>query len=240
MNKKKNMWEIVTIIAIVIGNIAIMYGRSNSDYKIALSLILFGLSIIIIPFIYIFVKQRIILKMYGEEEIIKIQNIIIRKRNIDKYIKILSNDKADNNCDEETLIKNFTIKISEKTKTEELLKNINELLGKIGYNLHISGEDILKKDYEFIKIRRTKGYSTLSHDTNVIINILNNYNLEAINIVNNYESDKNVTINILNNCNLTAKNTVNSNKGDIKMGIVSFDRLEELNELGEYNENIEE
>ncbi len=240
MYKKKNMWEIITIIAIVIGNIAIMYGGINKDNKIALPLVLFGLSIIIIPFIYVFIKQKIILKMYGEEEIIKIQNVIIRKRNIDKYIKILSNGKADNNCDEETLIKNFTIKISEKTQTEELLKNVNSLLEKIGYNLHISEEDILKKDYEFIKIRRTKGYSTLRHDTNVIINILNNHNLEAINIVNNNEGNRNVTIHILNNYNLATINTVNSNEGNINMAIVSFDKLEELNELGDYNENVEE
>ncbi len=202
------MWIIG--VATVMGNVVIIYGRNNSDHKIALV----GLSIMIIPWIYVIIKQNINLKMYGPEEIIKMEEVIISEQNIDKYARILSNGKADN-CDEETLIKNFTIRVSMKTKTEELLKNVNELLEKIGYDLSISEDDILKEDYEFIKIRRAKGYSTLRHDMNVIVNRLNHYNLEAINIANN-------------------------NEGDINMGIVSFDKLEELNELGEYDENIEE
>lgn len=215
MDKEKYMWGMT--IVIFIGDFIIMYGRSNSNHKTALTLILLGFSICLIPFICLIIgiiKQNINLKMYGSEEAIKIEDIIIKQRNIDKYTRILSNGKADN-YNEEELIKNFTIKVSVKTKTEELLKNVNGLLDEIGYNLHISEEDILKKDYEFIRNRREKGYSTLTHDINVIINILNSYNLEAINIIN-------------------------KNEGDINMGIVSFDKLEELNELGEYDENIEE
>lgn len=209
MDKKKDIWIILAVIT------AIIYTRINSQNKIVIPLILLGLCIIVLVFVIIWrIKQNINLKKYGPEEIVKIQRIAVNEKNIDKYAKILSNGKTDN-CDEEILIKEFTTRISIETKIQELLSNVNELLGKIGYDLYIEEDDVLKADYEFIKIRRANGYSTLRHDINVIINILNSHNLEAINIEKN-------------------------NNGDINLGIIPFDKLEELNELGEYDEDIEE
>lgn len=202
MDKKKYIWIIVVII------IAIIYGRMDSKNKIILPLVLLGICIVALICVFIWIiRENICLKKYGPEETVEIKSIILKEKNINQYAQILSNGKTDS-CDEETLIENYTVRISMKTKTQELLKNVNELLDKIGYDLSISEDEIYKRDYEFIKIRRANNYSTLRHDTNVIINILNNANLEAINIER-------------------------ENKGDVRMGIVSFEKLEKFNEIGE-------
>lgn len=202
MDKKKYIWIIVVII------IAIIYGRMDSKNKIILPLVLLGICIVALICVFIWrIRENICLKKYGPEETVEIKSIILKEKNINQYAQILSNGKTDS-CDEEALIENYTVRISMKTKTQELLKNVNELLDKIGYDLSISEDEIYKRDYEFIKIRRANNYSTLRHDTNVIINILNNANLEAINIER-------------------------ENKGDVRMGIVSFEKLEKFNEIGE-------
>lgn len=200
MDKKKYIWIIIVVI------LGVIYERMNSENILSLTLLGFGIMALIYVLIWR-IRENNHLKKYGPEETVKIKSVTLKEKNINQYVQILSNGKADN-CDEETLIENYTVRISMKTKTQELLKKVNELLNKIGYDLSISEDEIYKRDYEFVKIRRANNYSTLRHDINVIIHILNNANLEAINI----EKD---------------------NKGDIRVGIVSFDKLEELNEIGE-------
>lgn len=208
MDKKKYIWIIIVAI------IGVIYGIIDSENKIILPIVLVSILVVIfiIVLIYIIIcKTRE--KRYGPEERVKIISVLLKEENMNQYAQILSNGKTEN-CDENTLIENYTVRISLKTKTEELLKSVNELLNKLGYDLFISEDEIYKRDYEFIKIRRANDYSTLRHDLNVIINILNNFNLEAINIEKN-------------------------NNGDIHMSIVSFDKLEEIDRLGEYDENFE-
>lgn len=211
MNKKNY------IALVLISIFSIVFGKISTEYKNVIPILLMLFVVIVFFYIVIWrIKQNINFKKYGPEEIIKIEDIIITEQNIAKCTKILSNNKADN-CDEKTLIEKFTVKVSNKSKTQELLENLNNMLNDMEYKIYISEDEILKYDYDFIKVRRENDYSTLRHDTNIIIKILNSYNLEVVNI-----------------------ETKNSNIYDINMGIVSFDKLEELKELGDYDEIIEE
>ena len=197
--------------AIIAGIIASIWVTKKSEHEYILPIIIVGIGIIFLIFVIIWrIIKNIHTKKYGEEEDVKIQDLIITDNNIDKYVGILSNNKLNSNNIND-LFEDFTVKVTMKTKTIQLVNGINELLRKLGYDLSISESDMFKDDYEFIKIRRANNYNTVRHDINTIIKILNNNNLEVINVVKN----RNYSLNI---------------------SIISFDNLEILNNIGEKDE----
>lgn len=197
--------------AIIAGIIASIWVSKKSENEYILPIIIVGIGIIFLIFVIIWrIIKNIHTKKYGEEEDVKIQDLIITDNNIDKYVGILSNNKLNSNNIND-LFEDFTVKVTMKTKTIQLVNGINELLRKLGYDLSISESDMFKDDYEFIKIRRANNYNTVRHDINTIIKILNNNNLEVINVVKN----RNYSLNI---------------------SIISFDNLEILNNIGEKDE----
>lgn len=197
--------------SIIAGIIASIWVSKKSENEYILPIIIVGIGIIFLIFVIIWrIIKNIHTKKYGEEEDVKIQDLIITDNNIDKYVGILSNNKLNSNNIND-LFEDFTVKVTMKTKTIQLVNGINELLRKLGYDLSISESDMFKDDYEFIKIRRANNYNTVRHDINTIIKILNNNNLEVINVVKN----RNYSLNI---------------------SIISFDNLEILNNIGEKDE----
>lgn len=197
--------------AIIAGIIASIWVSKKSENEYILPIIIVGIGIIFLIFVIIWrIIKNIHTKKYGEEEDVKIQDLIITDNNIDKYVGILSNNKLNSNNIND-LFEDFTVKVTMKTKTIQLVNGIHELLRKLGYDLSISESDMFKDDYEFIKIRRANNYNTVRHDINTIIKILNNNNLEVINVVKN----RNYSLNI---------------------SIISFDNLEILNNIGEKDE----
>lgn len=197
--------------AIIAGIIASIWASNKSDNKYMFPLIIVGIGIIFLIFVIIWrIIKNIHTKKYGEEEDVKIQDLIITDNNMDKYVGILSNNKL-NSSNVDEFFADFTVKVTMKTKTNQLVNGINELLSKLGYDLCLSESDMLKYDYEFIKIRRANNYNTVRHDINTIIKILNNNNLEVINVVKNRNYSANLSI-------------------------ISFDNLEILNNIGEKDE----
>ena len=172
---------------------------------------LVGIGIIFLIFVIIWrIITNIHTKKYGEEEDVKIEDVIITDNNINKYVDILSNNKLNSNSVND-LFEKFTVKVTMKTKTLQLVNGINEVLKNLGYDLSISESDMSKYDYDFIKIRRANNYNTVRHDINTIIKILNNNNLEVINVVKSRNYSTNLSI-------------------------ISFENLERLNKIGEKDE----
>lgn len=197
--------------AIIVGIIASIWVSKKSQNEYLIPMIIIGIEIIFLIFVIIWrIITNIHKKKYGEEEDVKIEDIIITDNNINKYVNILSNNKLNSNSIND-LFQNFTVKVTMKTKTLQLVNAINELLKNLGYDLSISESDMLEYDYDFIKIRRANNYNTVRHDINTIIKILNNNNLEVINVV----KSKNYSTNL---------------------SIISFENLEKLNNIGEKDE----
>lgn len=197
--------------AIIAGIIASIWVSKKSQNENLIPMIIIGIGIIFLIFVIIWrIITNIHKKKYGEEEDVKIEDIIITDNNINKYVDILSNNKLNSNSIND-LFQNFTVKVTMKTKTLQLVNAINELLKNLGYDLSISESDMLEYDYDFIKIRRANNYNTVRHDINTIIKILNNNNLEVINVV----KSKNYSTNL---------------------SIISFENLEKLNNIGEKDE----
>lgn len=197
--------------AIIVGIIASIWVSKKSQNEYLIPMIIIGIEIIFLIFVIIWrIITNIHKKKYGEEEDVKIEDIIINDNNINKYVNILSNNKLNSNSIND-LFQNFTVKVTMKTKTLQLVNAINELLKNLGYDLSISESDMLEYDYDFIRIRRANNYNTVRHDINTIIKILNNNNLEVINVV----KSKNYSTNL---------------------SIISFENLEKLNNIGEKDE----
>lgn len=197
--------------AIIVGIIASIWVSKKSQNEYLIPMIIIGIGIIFLIFVIIWrIITNIHKKKYGEEEDVKIEDIIITDNNINKYVDILSNNKLNSNSIND-LFQNFTVKVTMKTKTLQLVNAINELLKNLGYDLSISESDMLEYDYDFIRIRRANNYNTVRHDINTIIKILNNNNLEVINVV----KCKNYSTNL---------------------SIISFENLEKLNNIGEKDE----
>lgn len=197
--------------AIIVGIIASIWVSKKSQNEYLIPMIIIGIEIIFLIFVIIWrIITNIHKKKYGEEEDVKIEDIIITDNNINKYVNILSNNKLNSNSIND-LFQNFTVKVTMKTKTLQLVNAINELLKNLGYDLSISESDMLEYDYDFIRIRRANNYNTVRHDINTIIKILNNNNLEVINVV----KSKNYSTNL---------------------SIISFENLEKLNNIGEKDE----
>lgn len=197
--------------AIIVGIIASIWVSKKSQNEYLIPMIIIGIGIIFLIFVIIWrIITNIHKKKYGEEEDVKIEDIIITDNNINKYVNILSNNKLNSNSIND-LFQNFTVKVTMKTKTLQLVNAINELLKNLGYDLSISESDMLEYDYDFIRIRRANNYNTVRHDINTIIKILNNNNLEVINVV----KSKNYSTNL---------------------SIISFENLEKLNNIGEKDE----
>lgn len=197
--------------AIIVGIIASIWVSKKSQNEYLIPMIIIGIGIIFLIFVIIWrIITNIHKKKYGEEEDVKIEDIIITDNNINKYVDILSNNKLNRNSIND-LFQNFTVKVTMKTKTLQLVNAINELLKNLGYDLSISESDMLEYDYDFIRIRRANNYNTVRHDINTIIKILNNNNLEVINVV----KCKNYSTNL---------------------SIISFENLEKLNNIGEKDE----
>lgn len=197
--------------AIIVGIIASIWVSKKSQNEYLIPMIIIGIGIIFLIFVIIWrIITNIHKKKYGEEEDVKIEDIIITDNNINKYVDILSNNKLNSNSIND-LFQNFTVKVTMKTKTLQLVNAINELLKNLGYDLSISESDMLEYDYDFIRIRRANNYNTVRHDINTIIKILNNNNLEVINVV----KSKNYSTNL---------------------SIISFENLEKLNNIGEKDE----
>ena len=194
--------------AIIVGIIASIWVSKKSQNEYLIPMIIIGIEIIFLIFVIIWrIITNIHTKKYGEEEDVKIENIIITDNNINKYVDILSNNKLNSNSVND-LFEKFTVKVTMKTKTLQLVNGINEVLKNLGYNLSISESDMSKYDYDFIKIRRANNYNTVRHDINTIIKILNNNNLEVINVVKSRNYSTNLSI-------------------------ISFENLERLNKIGE-------
>lgn len=197
--------------AIIVGIIASIWVSKKSQNEYLIPVIIVGIGIIFLIFVIIWrIITNIHTKKYGEEEDVKIENIIITDNNINKYVDILSNNKLNSNSVND-LFEKFTVKVTMKTKTLQLVNGINEVLKNLGYNLSISESDMSKYDYDFIKIRRANNYNTVRHDINTIIKILNNNNLEVINVVKSRNYSTNLSI-------------------------ISFENLERLNKIGEKDE----
>ena len=197
--------------AIIVGIIASIWVSKKSQNEYLIPMIIIGIEIIFLIFVIIWrIITNIHKKKYGEEEDVKIEDIIITDNNINKYVNILSNNKLNSNSIND-LFQNFTVKVTMKTKTLQLVNAINELLKNLGYDLSISESDMLEYDYDFIRIRWANNYNTVRHDINTIIKILNNNNLEVINVV----KSKNYSTNL---------------------SIISFENLEKLNNIGEKDE----
>ncbi len=197
--------------AIIVGIIASIWVSKKSQNEYLIPMIIIGIEIIFLIFVIIWrIITNIHKKKYGKEEDVKIEDIIITDNNINKYVDILSNNKLNSNSIND-LFQNFTVKVTMKTKTLQLVNAINELLKNLGYDLSISESDMLEYDYDFIRIRRANNYNTVRHDINTIIKILNNNNLEVINVV----KSKNYSTNL---------------------SIISFENLEKLNNIGEKDE----
>lgn len=197
--------------AIIVGIIASIWVSKKSQNEYLIPMIIIEIGIIFLIFVIIWrIITNIHKKKYGEEEDVKIEDIIITDNNINKYVDILSNNKLNSNSIND-LFQNFTVKVTMKTKTLQLVNAINELLKNLGYDLSISESDMLEYDYDFIRIRRANNYNTVRHDINTIIKILNNNNLEVINVV----KCKNYSTNL---------------------SIISFENLEKLNNIGEKDE----
>ena len=197
--------------AIIVGIIAAIWARKKSENEYLIPMIIVGIGIIFLFFVIIWrIITNIHIKKYGEEEDVKIEDVILTDNNINKYVDILSNNKLNSDNINE-LFEKFTVKVTMKTKTFQLVNGINELLSKLGYDLSISESDMLKYDYDFIKIRRANNYNTVRHDINTIIKILNDSNLDVINVVKSRNYSTNLSI-------------------------ISFKDLERLNNIGEKDE----
>lgn len=181
-------------LAIIVGIIAGICARKKSENEYLIPIILGGIGIIFSIFVIIWrIITNIRTKKYGEEEDVKIKDVILTDNNINKYIEILSNNKSNSNSVND-LFEKFAVKVTMKTKTLQLVNDINELLKNLGYDLSISESDMIKYDYDFIRIRRANNYNTVRHDINTIIKILNNNNLDVINVVKSRDDSINLSI----------------------------------------------
>ena len=180
--------------AIIVGIIAAILTSKKIENENLILMILVGIGIIFLIFVIIWrIITNINEKKYGEEEDVKILDVIITDDNINKYVDILSNNKLNSNNISE-LFQDFTVEINMKIKTLQLVNAINELLKNLGYDLSISESDMLEYDYDFIRLRRANNYNTIRHDINTIIKILNNNNLEVINVLKSMNYSINLSI----------------------------------------------
>lgn len=114
--------------AIIVGIIAAIWARKKSENEYLIPVIIVGIGIIFLIFVIIWrIITNIHTKKYGEEEDVKIENIIITDNNINKYVDILSNNKLNSNSVND-LFEKFTVKVTMKTKTLQLVNGINEVL----------------------------------------------------------------------------------------------------------------